>query len=118
MAKDQFEALAQAYGKDFGVRLRHMILSFAPDEKVGTFGAEMIAYQIAGYYGRQYQIVWACHTDSKCLNIHLVMNTVSYQTGMKYDGSKADYYGFLDHVNRVLKPFGLYAQLKNDEAGR
>ena len=34
LAADQFEMVAQAYGKDFGIRLRHMILSFAPNEKI------------------------------------------------------------------------------------
>jgi len=115
MAREQFEILAKAYGKDFGVRLRHMILSFSPDEKIDIFDAEMIAYQAAAYYGCCYQIIWACHTDSRCLNIHLVMNTVSYQTGMKYDGSKADYYDFRDHVNGILAPYGMYVTLKNDE---
>jgi len=115
MAKEQFLMTAQAYGKAFGVRLRHMILSFSPDEKLSLNDAKNIAYQIAAYYGYSYQIIWACHTDAKCLNIHMVMNTVSYRTGMKYDGSKADYYCFQDHINRVLGPYGMYVILKKDE---
>lgn len=42
--------------------------------------------------------------------------TVSYQTGMKYDGSKADYYGFERHMNAVLQPYGTYVEMKSDKA--
>lgn len=116
LAKEQFRIVAQAYGKDFGVRLRHMILSFGPKENIDLHSARDIAYQIAAYYGHSYQIIWACHTDSNCLNVHLVMNTVSYQNGIKYDGSKADYYRFQNHVNGVLKQYGTYVSVVKDES--
>ena len=116
LAKEQFGIVAQAYGKDFGVRLRHMILSFGPNEQISLIDAKNIAYQAAAYYGGQYQILWGCHTDGSCLHIHFVMNTVSYLTGRKYDGSKADYYGFQSHLNRVLEPYGLYLITVKDTA--
>lgn len=115
-AADQFDMIAEIYGKNYGIRLRHMILSFSPEEKISLFDAKNIAYQVAGYYGSHYQIVWACHTDTRCLNIHMVMNTVSYQNGMKYEGSKADYYGFEKHINMVLQQYGTYVVMKSDKA--
>lgn len=117
MAEEQFKMIAQVYGKDYGVRLRHMILSFSPNEEIDLYDVKNIAYQVASYYGNNYQIVWACHTDARCLNVHMVMNTVSFQTGMKYDGSKADYYGFEKHINGVLEPYGTYVEMKSDKAG-
>lgn len=116
MAEDQFEMIAEVYGKNFGVRLRHMILSFSPSDEIDLHDAKNIAYQVASYYGNNYQIVWACHIDARCLNIHMVMNTVSYQNGMKYDGSKADYYGFERHINTVLQPYGTFVEMKSDKA--
>ena len=117
MAKGQFAMIAQAYGKDFGVRLRHMILSFSPDEELSLNDAKNIAYQVAAYYGYEYQIVCACHTDAHCLNIHLVMNTVSYRNGIKYDGSKADFYRFRNHINGILAPYGMHVEIVKDVAG-
>lgn len=116
LAANQFEMIAEVYGKNYGVRLRHMILSFSPSEEIDLHDTKNIAYQVASYYGNDYQIVWACHTDARCLNVHMVMNTVSYQTGMKYDGSKADYYGFEKHINTVLQPYGTYVEMKSDKA--
>jgi hypothetical protein len=116
LAADQFEMVAEAYGKNYGVRLRHMILSFSPEEKIDAYDAKNIAYQVASYYGNEYQIVWACHTDARCLNVHMVMNTVSYQTGMKYSGNKDDYYRFEKHINAVLQPYETYVEMKSDKA--
>lgn len=116
MAEDQFEMIAEVFGKNYGVRLRHMILSFSLSEEIDLHDAKNIAYQVASYYGNDYQIVWVCHTDARCLNVHMVMNTVSYQTGMKYDGSKADYYGFERHINAVLQPYETYVEMKSDKA--
>ena len=107
MAEDQFEMIARNYGKDFGIRLRHMVLSFSEREKVDPFVAKNIAYQIAAYYAYDYQIIYAVHTDSRCLNIHFVMNSVSYRTGKKYDGKKEDYYHFLEYMERILRSYGM-----------
>lgn len=115
LANEQFTQIAQAFGKDFGVRLRHMILSFSPNEQITLYDAKSIAYQIAAFYGYNYQIVWACHTDANCLNIHMVMNTVSYRGGKKYNGSKADYYNFKSHIGTILSPYGMYLTCRKDE---
>lgn len=115
-AEEQFRIVAQAYGKDFGVRLRHMVLSFSPEEGIDAHDAKNIASQVAAYYGYDYQILWAVHLDGKTVHIHMVMNMVSYRTGVKYDGSKADYYSFQAHINAVLVPYGLYVMAKSDKA--
>lgn len=115
LAKEQFEIVANAYDKAFGTRLRHMILSFGPNEPITLHAAKSIAYRAAVYYGYQYQIIWAVHTDAEHIHIHMVMNTVSYRTGMKYDGTKADYYRFKEYLNNILLPYGLYVMLVSDK---
>lgn len=106
-AAEQMGRLAQTYGKANGIRLRHMVLSFEPGEKVTSTGAYQIAYQAAWYYGREYQVLFAVHEDKKHLHIHFVMNTVSYLDGHKYAGKCEDYYNFLDHLRKILEPFGI-----------
>lgn len=108
MAAAQFEIVARVNGKAFGIRLRHMVLSFEPGEPVSKDLAKQIAYQVAAYYGDEYQIIYAVHLDKPHLHIHFVMNTVSYRTGTKYDGSKRDYYRFIDHMKNVLRGYGFY----------
>lgn len=107
IAADQFEIVARNFGKNFGTHLRHMVMSFGEEEYVDVHTAKCIAYQIAEYYADDYQIVYAVHTDAKHINIHFVMNTVSYRTGKKYGGDRADYHRFIEHMWSVLKDYGL-----------
>ena len=106
-AAEQMDKLAIAYGKACSIRLRHMMLSFGPGERITPFLAYQIAYQAAWYYGREYQILFAVHENKQLLHVHFVMNTVSYLDGHKYAGKREDYYEFQDYLIQILKPFGI-----------
>ena len=69
--------------------------------------AKQIARQACGYYADSYQIVAAIHEDKEHLHIHFVMNATNYNDGTKYRGDKKDYYGFLKHLNQIVKPYGI-----------
>lgn len=103
----EMQCLAAAYHKDFGGHLRHMVVSFPPGELDQADTAHEIACQLALYYGGRFQITWAVHEDTASLHIHFVMNRVSYLSGKKYEGDKADYYAFQNHVRSVLRAYGL-----------
>ena len=106
----EMQRLAEAYGKFSGLRLRHMVLSFS-NKEVKRFRSHIndelmkIAYYAAGYYGCQYQIIYSIHEDSDHHHIHFVMNTVNYQTGKKYPGTKEDYYAFQNYLGAFLKDY-------------
>lgn len=108
----QMDRLAQAYGKADGVRLRHTVLSFQEGEKVSPPQAYQIAYQVAYYYGQEYQIFYAVHEDKPTTHIHFVMNTVSYCDGHKYEGKREDYYRFRQFVANILRPYGITVELR------
>lgn len=100
----EMERLARAYGQTQGVRLRHWVLSF-PKEELKRISRKSLpamlhhfGWYAANYYGGQYQIVFAIHTDSGNPHIHFVMNTVNYRTGKKYPGDKADYYRYQQYL--------------------
>lgn len=103
----EMELLAEVFGKNRGLRLRHFILSFSPTE-AQSLGERVyetldeVARVVAGYYARNYQIIYAVHENSENPHIHFVMNTVSYTNGRKYGGKKRDYYQFLDYIRTYL----------------
>ena len=119
----EMDLLAWAYGADKGLRLRHWILAFSQDE-VRQFGSSVypmldhIARQAAAYYGSQYQIIYAVHMDWDHPHVHFVMNTVSYVTGRKYPGDKADYYAYQKYLGETLHPYGLYVMAVSDDGNR
>lgn len=109
-AVQQMEILSNCFGKNDGVHLRHMILAFEPRElsrsrKRSIELTYQLAYPIALYYGQHYQIVYAVHENTEKVHIHFVMNTTSYLTGLKYNGSREDYYRFIRHINSILAPY-------------
>ena len=108
----EMDLLAWAYGKDHGLRLRHWILSFTPKEvkrlcRRDYFGLQKAAWYAASYYGWQYQIVYALHTDAEHVHVHFVMNTVNYQTGLKYEGKRQDYMAYQRYLAEFFEEYGL-----------
>lgn len=114
MAAQQFSQIAEAYGKNTGIHLRHMVLSFQESEPLTAEQAFYIAHQIAQYYGDAYQILFALHLDHANYHVHFVMNTVSYRTGAKYAGDKRDYYRFIQYMERVLAQYGMGLSVCSD----
>lgn len=104
-AAEEMTIVARYFGKESGVRLRHMILSFQPEEGVNAHQAYFLAHEIAAYYGNEYQIIFAIHEDGVAPHIHFVMNTISLATGLKYRGRRDDYYRFQSHIKKVLRDY-------------
>lgn len=78
--------IAERYGKTFGVKLRHFIISFDPSELTDPKKAYDIALDIADFFIRDYQTVFAVHEDKDHLHIHFVINSISYVNGERYYG--------------------------------
>ncbi len=119
-AEFEMVTLSQLYAQDKGVRLRHMILAFEekelwPKRKNSLYFANCIAFQVASFYGGNYQIVYAVHEDTKRVHIHFVMNTTNYMTGLKYEGKKADLCAFIQYVNNILEQFGSQVKFLRDD---
>ena len=100
-AAQEMEQAAIAFGKDKGKRVRHSILSFDAHEHVSPEEADNYAQEIIQHYAPEYQVVYAVHTNTEHVHIHFVMNQISYVDGHRYQGRKADYYAFLDHMRSI-----------------
>ena len=111
-AAEEMSKLAEVAGKTSGIQLRHFILSLAPREARDPIFVLSLARAVAEYYADEYQILFAVHCDHHYLHAHFMMNAVSYKTGLKYPGTKDDYYAFKRHVVHVLKSYGITSFLR------
>ena len=109
-AADAMNCVTDAYHSNEGVRLRHSVLSFAPNEGVSIEQAKEIAQRCISYYADSYQIIAAVHENTPHTHIHFGMNTTSYVDGSKYKGDKKDLYDFEDYVNQILHSYGTHLQ--------
>jgi len=101
----EMDILSRAAHKDDGVKLRHFIIGFNRN-KVPASQPDLaltLAEEIASYYGKEYQIVYAVHIKLESLHVHFVMNAVNYMTGNRYEGKKKDLYAFMKHCRGVFK---------------
>lgn len=95
--------VAVRFKKTKGIQLRHFVLSFSPEELDDPEVVYEIACHVARFIGRDYQIVFAVHENTDNLHIHFMQNSVSYTTGHKYNGSKKEYYSFVNFLSELLK---------------
>lgn len=72
------------YGKTDGRMFYHITQSFHPDEPISPELAHEIALRFAKENFGDYEVLVATHTDKSHIHSHLVVNSVSCETGYKY----------------------------------
>lgn len=121
----EMEMVSALYHKRDGVRLRHWVISFADHEvacleRIGECSRMQAIYELSQllsfYYANQHQIVFAVHSDSNLINVHFVMNNVSYVDGHKNTGTYKEYHDYINYCKAQLEPFGITLLEKKDRA--
>lgn len=97
----QFKTIKEIYNKEDGKQLYHYTVSMAYEYDGCYEALYKIGFTIAGYYADEYQVVYAVHEDTYNPHLHLVINSVSYIDGMKFNRGKADFWKFEDHVKMI-----------------
>ena len=100
--------VAKFYNKDNGVRLRHFVISFDKEELSDPRIADYIGKEIMYYIGNTFQCVYAVHEDVENINLHIVFNSVSYNTGKRFGGTYSEFCGLQKMFHRVLCNHGIY----------
>lgn len=100
-AAQEMEQTAETYHKNSGKRVRHSVLSFDAEEHISPEQADQFAREILHHYEPEYQMLYAVHTNTDDIHIHMLMNQISYVDGHRYRGKRQDYYAFLKHMKHV-----------------
>lgn len=86
----------------------HFVLSFKPEEHVSPGLCLQITEELVKTLIDDYECVYAVHTDKKHMHSHMVFNSVSFKTGLKYHYAKGDWEKYMmPEVNRICKQYGL-----------
>ena len=83
----EFMNTKRQYGSTDGRMYYHMVQSFRPDDPVTPEMAHEIALKLAQQIPG-YEILVATHTDREHLHSHFVINSVSFETGLKYHSNE------------------------------
>lgn len=102
----QMLTVKKGYKKEYGNRqLRHIVVSFDKEERITPQTAYYIAYEIAGFYGDEYQVCFGVHQDTDILHIHFVQNTVNYVTGKMYSSGIRELDNLKEYVEQIISRY-------------
>lgn len=95
------------YGKTDGRMFYHLIQSFSPDEKITPETAHEIAVRFASEQFKGYETVVSTHVDRDHIHSHLVINSVSFETGYKYHADKNELQRLRNESDKLCLEYGL-----------
>ncbi|MFB9759579.1 relaxase/mobilization nuclease domain-containing protein [Ectobacillus funiculus] len=82
-AKSQFKATRELWGKTEGIQAHHVIQSFKPGEVTPELANQM-GQDLAREIAKGYEAVVYTHTDKEHIHNHIIINSVSFEDGKKY----------------------------------
>ncbi len=105
-AKYEFEFVKKIYNKRDKRQYYHFVQSFSPDDKITPQLAHQIGKEMLQYLDG-FQVVMGTHIDKRHLHNHFVMNSVSFENGLKYHQSKNDLEKIKMLSNEICKKYNL-----------
>ena len=117
-ARMEMMAVKKRFGKEDGTVAYHGYQSFAPGEATPEI-AHRIGVQLAQrLWGDRYQVVVATHLDKENhLHNHFVLNTVSFEDGIKFNRKPKDYYEMREVSDALCREYGL-SVIENPQPGK
>ena len=107
LAYKQMQFTKKRYDKKDSVLGYHFIQSFKPGE-IDIESANKIGVELAKSISKdKYEVVVATHVDKGHIHNHLVMNSVSFKTGEKYNSNKKQYEEIKAISDQIVQKYGL-----------
>ena len=106
LAYRQFMATKALEGKTDGRMYYHYNQSFKPEENITPEKAHEIALELADYF-KGFEVIVSTHTDRPHIHSHLIINSVSQETGKKLHLDNKSIYRIRDFSDGLCLKHGL-----------
>lgn len=103
----EFRATKELYNKTDGVQYHHMIQSFSPKDNITPEKAHELGKELAEKQFKGYEVFIVTHQDKKHIHNHLVVNSVSFENGKKYQSNRNSMIELKRESNRQCETEGL-----------
>ena len=105
----EMQTTKELHSKTGGRTYKHIIQSFPPNENITPEQAHKIAVEFASECPlfKGYEILVATHLDRGHLHSHLILNSVSFDTGKKFQMSKQDLQSMKDLSDSLCMKYNL-----------
>ncbi len=107
-ALDDMKDTKHAWGKTGGRQYKHFIQSFPKDEEITLDEAHQIARELVERCPlfRGYEVCFATHRDRCHAHTHIIVNSVSYEHGRKFNYSNNQLQQMKDLSDAILREHG------------
>lgn len=104
---EDFYKLKRLYGKMDGVQVKHLVLSWSKKPDVSRKKMRKLLIQTLGYWGKDYQAVYAVHDENpeEGYHMHIILNSVS-NDGYKIQITGKEKKEFRVKFNKIWNPYG------------
>ena len=113
LAYQQFMLTKALAGKTEGRMYYHYVQSFKPDENLSPEHAHKIALELADYF-QGFEVVVSTHMDRAHLHSHLIINSVSQETGNKLHLDNKSIFRIRDYSDGLCLNHGLSVLKKSE----
>ena len=116
-AYHDFQNTKEFYDKENGRQFLHYVQSFKEGEVTGEQALELTRKFCEETF-KENEVFLAVHTDTKNIHCHIVVNSVSFENGYKFQCSKKDLENWKERSNLINKEHGLEIPYKSKEEGK
>ena len=106
-AKEEMIDTKKRFGKEGGILAHHAYQSFKPDEVTPELAHKIGIETAKKLWGDDYEVIVATHMGSHCIHNHILLNSVSFVDGKKYNGCKENYNRFRDVSDDLCREYDL-----------
>lgn len=100
---NEFNATKELYNKNGGVQYQHIIQSFDPHDDITPEKAHKLGLELAEKQFKGYEVFVVTHKDKEHIHNHFVINSVNYETGLKYKASNKSLWDIKRESNRICE---------------
>lgn len=107
-AFNEFVMTKQNFKKEIGRQFIHFVQSFSPHDKVTPEVISEIGKKLLDHEPfKDFQVVYATHTDKEHLHNHFILNSVSFTIGRKWQLSKEQLENLKEYSDELCRDYGL-----------
>lgn len=103
----EFDVTKEIYNKNDGVMYHHVIQSFAPNDDISPKKAHSLGVELALSEFEEYEVFIVTHKDKAHVHNHLVINSVSFVNGIKYNATNKSLWDIKRKSNEMCLREGL-----------
>ena len=106
-AKQEMTDTKKRFGKTGGILAHHAYQSFRPDEVTPKLAHKIGVETARRIWGDDFEVIVATHMGSHCIHNHILLNSVSFVDGKKYNGCKDNYKRFREVSDNLCREYEL-----------